>query len=378
MRVLQSNPALRFSQVVGIGGIGSGIVFALEGDPTLGRNESRLGKLLDARDYCKLHIVSHYIATITRQAQLTNSFSVVPIGVVGDDEVGHKLQNEMAQVGMDTGLVRIDNGHPTLFSVCFTYPDSSGGNITSSNSAAAGLRLDDVLRGGELLRVAGPRGVALCLPEVPLEIRREFLELATDCDSFRVASFASAEIAMARNLGLLARLDLLALNAEEAVAIADCTFDAENPDRLLDACAAALTQLQPDLQIVLSMGADGAYAFADGAWGFCPAPQVSVASTAGAGDALLAGVLCALATGAPLVAPGSRRRSFTQVPLRSALDFAVLLAGYSVTSVHTIHPKADLNELFRFASVMHVEFSDELRRCWMGCGEAATDAQDAG
>src|SRR4029450_5120153 len=52
-----------FSRVVGVGGIGFGICFELEGNHDLGRSESRPAKLTDARDYCKLHIIMHYLAT---------------------------------------------------------------------------------------------------------------------------------------------------------------------------------------------------------------------------------------------------------------------------------------------------------------------------
>ena len=51
----------RYDVVVGTGGIGSGIFLALEGNRTLGREESRPAELLDQRDYCKLHIVCHYV-----------------------------------------------------------------------------------------------------------------------------------------------------------------------------------------------------------------------------------------------------------------------------------------------------------------------------
>ncbi|HEX6907174.1 MAG TPA: hypothetical protein VF154_11240, partial [Terriglobales bacterium] len=53
---LEGSPGYR--RLIGIGGIGSGIFFALDGEHTLGREESRLGKLLEVRDYCKLHIIS--------------------------------------------------------------------------------------------------------------------------------------------------------------------------------------------------------------------------------------------------------------------------------------------------------------------------------
>ena len=61
---LKRHPVLGFTYVVGIGGIGSGVLFQFEDDHTLGRDESRLGRLLPARDYCKLHIVEHYLATL--------------------------------------------------------------------------------------------------------------------------------------------------------------------------------------------------------------------------------------------------------------------------------------------------------------------------
>ena len=59
LRIDQSSP---YHQLIGVGGIGTGIFFELEGNATLGRNESRPSRLLGVRDYCKLHIVIHYVA----------------------------------------------------------------------------------------------------------------------------------------------------------------------------------------------------------------------------------------------------------------------------------------------------------------------------
>ena len=64
MLTLRANAEDGFTCVVGIGGIGTGIMYSLDGEHELSRNESRLGNLLDARDYCKLHIVEHYIARL--------------------------------------------------------------------------------------------------------------------------------------------------------------------------------------------------------------------------------------------------------------------------------------------------------------------------
>ena len=52
----------------------------------------------------------------------------------------------------------------------------------------------------------------------------------------------------------------------------------------------------------------------------------------------------------------------TETPLRSALDLAVLLAGFTVTSPHTIHPDVNGPALVRFADQLGIELSDEIRK----------------
>ncbi|MGZ4816893.1 MAG: carbohydrate kinase family protein [Terriglobales bacterium] len=334
-----------FVQVVGVGGIGSGRIIALEGDHTLGREESRLGAMLNARDYCKLHIVEHYIAKLMGSSGSSNSFRVFAIGNVGDDGIGTALIREMAAAGITTEQVRVLPGVPTLFSVCFLYPDGAGGNITTSNSAASALDARDVERGRSLLEAAGPRGIALCLPEVPLEARRDFLRMATDCGSYRVASFASGDIIGAKTMGLLSQVDLLALNRDEAQAIAGKW---ERDEQLLEACAAQLSANERRMRIVVTVGASGAYAFENSRWTKHSAIPTEVVSTAGAGDALLAGVIAALSAGLPF---RSEDPSTTVRPrIECAIDFGLLVAAFSVTSPHTIHPDAELASVLEFAA----------------------------
>ena len=136
-----SNPdrPLAYERLVGVGGIGTGLFFALEGAHDLGRDESRPARLLDVRDYCKLHIVAHYPAVLLGARAEGVPFHVLPVGAVGADEAGRRLRDEMSAAGMDVRFVRDVPGRPTLLSVCFQYPDGSGGNITTSDSAAATL-----------------------------------------------------------------------------------------------------------------------------------------------------------------------------------------------------------------------------------------------
>lgn len=358
---LQASPSAGFTQVVGVGGIGTGTIFALEENHTLGRNESRMGRLLEGRDYCKLHIVEHYIAVLLASKRSPEMFRVFAVGNVGNDAAGATLLGEMAEAGIDTRYVKVDPTFGTLFSVSFLYPDKSGGNITASNSAASRLSSSQLQECRTELAGAAEHGIALCLPEVPIAARQEFLRLATECGSYRVASFPSAEMAAVHGLDLLSQVDLLSLNREETVAVAGVSSAATCGERILDECSAVAAAANPNIKILSSAGPDGVYVFEEGAWSHFPAVPVKVASTAGAGDALLAGVLAGLAAGLPLTGSSSPtdNQSLTGFEIDSAIRLGLLLAGLSTTSPHTIHPAANLEGLLVFAREKKIELSDK-------------------
>ncbi len=374
MLTLRANTKSGFTCAVGIGGIGAGIVYALRGDHELRRNESRLGELLESRDYCKLHIVQHYIARLMGSSRDPASFRVWPIGLVGNDEVGRRILTEISAAGIDAQFVRTHPVLKTLFSVCFYYPDGSGGNITSSNSAAGALNTADLRAAYPHMKAAGAHGVAMCLPEVPLEMRRAFLELASDCGNYRACSFALGEIEEAQAMGLFSLTDLLALNQEEASALFGDSSGPVLDGGLLAECATAFTATHPQVRILVSLGPKGAYGFECGGSQFCPAPVLQPISTAGAGDALLAGVVCGLAAGLPFITRNEFSTSFSGRVLRTALDFGVLNASFSVTSLHTIHPDAVLSNLFGFAESHGASISDSLRSMCYQCEQIPAES----
>jgi ribokinase len=334
-----------FRTLVGVGGIGGGIVLALEGEATLGREESRGAHLLDARDACKLHIVAHHVAVLLGATPSGTPFRVVPIGYVGDDDTGRWALAEMRAVGIDTTHVATLEDRPTLFSVCFQYPDGAGGNLTTLDSAAAALTGSDVDALEPVLAADGPRTIALAAPEVDLAPRRRLLELATEHGAFRVASFVSGEVERAREDGLFELADLVALNADEAGSLAGHALDPAEPDTFLAALVAATGADRRRLRLVVTAGAAGAFAYDDERWHHRGSIPVDVEGTAGAGDALLGGVLAGLAAGVPLIP----ETDGSPASLTCALDLGVLLAAVSVTSPHTIHPHADLPELVDLA-----------------------------
>ena len=92
-----------FDYVVGTGGVGTGILFLLEGDHPLQKNESRPAFLTDFQDFCKLHIILHYVAKL-----VDRSVPIYPISRIGDDDAGLKVLQQMQDVGMDTRFVRTD------------------------------------------------------------------------------------------------------------------------------------------------------------------------------------------------------------------------------------------------------------------------------
>ncbi|HYA48049.1 MAG TPA: PfkB family carbohydrate kinase [archaeon] len=359
MRVLRIDDRSPYRQLIGVGGIGTGIFFDLEGDHTLGRNESRPGRLLDVRDYCKLHIVIHYVARLLGAQAPGSPFHVVPVGKVGNDAAGHQVVKEMAEAGIDTARVHVTPDRPTLFSVCFQYPDGAGGNITTSDSAAAALCQADINKVAELLNSAGEHGIALAVPEVALDVRHYFLRLATQAKAFRAASFVPAEIDPAKQAGMFGQLDLVSLNEEEAGELVGSSFSSDSPEVFITECQDFLRSSFPDLRMVVSAGKNGAYGVTADSHAYCPAPKVKVASTAGAGDSLLGGIVAALAAGIPFLWPEPRDKSLGR-SIATALELGVLLASYKCLSPHTIHPSACIETLTSFARDQGWSFSPQI------------------
>lgn len=334
---LNINPLYsRYRALIGTGGIGSGIFCALDGNHTLGREESRSGHLLDRRDYCKLHIVAHYVRRLLREG-----FPVIPLGMVGADDVGDRLLAEMAEVGLDLRYVGQAEGRGTLYALCLIYPDGSGGNVTENDSACAAVDAGWIVQAeAEFARYAC-RGIALALPEVPLVARQKLLELGTAHGFLRVASFTTAEIL---ELGDdLKNVDLLALNLNEAAALAgisDEAIEGGDPEAVVNA---TLARLASGTMLTVTAGARGSWLWDGTTLTHLPALPVPVVGAAGAGDAHLAGIIVGLAAG---------------LSLRDAHQLGVLTAAVAVQSPHTINFELDRETLWACAQATEMSLAD--------------------
>jgi sugar/nucleoside kinase (ribokinase family) len=351
---------LRFTRVFGAAGIGTGIFFRLDGSQTMSRNESRLGELLPWRDYCKMHIILHYLSVLLGSGG-SSGFRAFPVGRVGDDEAGGTLLEEMRAAGMDLSGVAVDRGSRTLFSVCFQYPDSSGGNITSSNGASGRMTAHDVDE--FFVSAPEPRGweLMVAVPEAPLAARMALLEQGRRRGAFNAASVLAQEAPEFMDLGGAAKVDLIAVNTDEAARIAGMDGGEAAARDVATACHERLCLQNPGISSLVTHGSGGCFACSGGIVRQVPALKAEAISTAGAGDALLAGTLAGLACGLSLV-KDHEDASFSQTPLSSAVELGTLLASFSVTSPDTIHLGANATELRKWAARAGAKLSEGFSR----------------
>jgi ribokinase len=333
-------PGLIYDGIVGTGGIGSGKFFVLNGDHTLGREESRSGHFLDISDYCKQHIILHYTKVL-----LGPSFEVIPVGKIGNDDTGQILLNEMHDTGFEMRCVERDPDVSTLFSFCFYYPDGSGGNLTTDNSASSKVDAGYIDRAIPDLTRLGSRGIIMAAPEVPFAARKRLIDLGKQYGLFCSASFTTGEIAEALNSHIIEKIDLLAINSDEAEAVAGIKADPENPDAVVRMAVQKLLEINKEIKISITAGRDGSWCWDGDSLNFFPSVKAEAVSTAGAGDAFFSGLISGLALGLPLV---------------EAQQLASLVAGLSVCSPHTIHKGLDRVSLNRFLFSSGMTFSETI------------------
>lgn len=330
----------RYDAMIGVGGIGTGAFFALNGDHTLGREESRSGHFLKRKDYCKLHIITHYV-----QVLLGASFETFPIGRIGDDKEGKHLLAEIEQVWLNTDFIEVVPQGQTLFSFCFVYPDGSGGNLTTDNSVNSTVDAACIDQAKDTFATFSRRGIALAVPEVSLEARLRLVELGTAENFFCASALTSEEINSALATQILSYTNLLGLNLDEAAAIAGLDANLDQPLSVVQAAMTKLNQIKPNMWIAITAGSQGSWTWDGCLLNHYPAIKTAVESTAGAGDAFLAGILVGLT-------------AHLNLPL--AQELGTLVAALSVTSPDTIHWGLDRQMLSTFVEKHRVPVATQI------------------
>lgn len=330
----------KYQAMIGTGGIGSGKFFLLNGDHTLGREESRSGYILDRYDYCKLHIISHYVKSL-----LGKDFNVIPIGSIGNDDIGKQLLEEMNEIGLSTSYVKKEIDKPTLFSFCFLYPDNTGGNMSTADSASSAVDEFSIMSAkNEFTNFAG-KGIVLAAPEVPLKTRETLLKFGAEYDFFRVASFTSEEMKIVMNSSILNNVDLIAINLDEAVHAVNLEADKTDPMTVANECTLAMRRINPNINISITNGKSGSWVFDGSDISHLPSLDLEAVNTAGAGDAFFSGLISGIVAG---------------LSLKESQQLGTLVGGASVTSPHTINKEIDRNFLNELAKSAHFTISNNI------------------
>ncbi len=114
-----------------------------------------------------------------------------------------------------------------------------------------------------------------------------------------------------------------------------------HPGLTPEEAAHALAALGPAL-VVVTLGADGAFALSHGVTAAVPAPRVTVVDTVGAGDSFMGALLHRLDLDGRLgERPRSRLTGLTEADLTELLTYAVTAAAHTVTRVGADPPTTD-------------------------------------
>lgn len=207
------------------------------------------------------------------------------LGAVGDDADADVLRSALAAARVDASAVRTV---AQATGSAYVVVDAAGENaiVVHPGANAELVDLDETELG-----VVAAAGVLLCQLEVPLATVTAAVRHAR---ASAVRTVLNAAPAAALPDDLVAALDVLVVNEQEALAVAQVQGDVE---------AALEVLLQRVPEVVVTLGADGALVGVRGA-GTTRVPGVaarSVVDTTGAGDVFAGALVAAQSRGLPLL-----------------------------------------------------------------------------
>lgn len=334
----------KYDYIVATGGIGKGILFRFDKNETLGRNESRLATLTDFKDYCKQHIILHYVAKLA-----PIDFNTFAIGSVGADETGKELKAFMQRSGINVDYVKEEKLSNTLYAVCFLYPNGEGGNISSQNNACSLVTKEQIAEFFAKERLEG-NGIVLSVPEVPLEARIEILKQGRKNGCLNVASILSMEAESFQDMNGFELVDLLAINQDEAEAIAK--LSKMKRESIEDTCVNFLHTANEKMTILITKGKDGVFTYHNGNKYYTPAIANMVESTAGAGDCFIGSTISGLIHGIDLISKEKKG-------VFSSVDIGTLAASKKVSCKDTIDVGISKYTLEKYAILKNIKVSEE-------------------
>jgi len=213
-------------------------------------------------------------------------------GAVGDDAHGRQILGVLSNAHVDAGAVRVLSTAATGTAV-IAVDDSGENQIIVSPGANSGVTFADVEAG---LATLAAGDVLVLQLEIPAELVRQAAGLAKEAGAFVILNAAPAP----RELGgLLENVDLLVVNEQEILVLADLTATPGDHRELVRTLPEVLGPA-----IVCTAGAEGSFTALDGNLVHIPASEVPAKDTTGAGDTFV-GYLAAALLAAPRELPAA-------------------------------------------------------------------------
>lgn len=316
----------RFTKIIGCGGVGKGLLFCSSINDTLGRSESRLVTLSDAKDYCKQQIVFYYIAEF-----LKDRAEVFPIGCVGNDSDGKELIAQMERQGMNVSCMELSDTAPTMISICLQYPDKEGCNFTAQNTASGEVTPQFIENALEKIGV-DENTCLVAVPEISVESRVYMVKYGKQHGAYCAISIPAGETEEFEKQEVYRFCDVVSVNEEEAQAI---TRTKSQGKKLTEELLSYLKKYNPDIIVCVTMGNRGACLGSRERLQFVPAFPAHTVNTTGAGDAFLGSFISGISMGFPIF-KDSEDSVYGESVLETVPEFASLCAGMAVENPDSI------------------------------------------
>lgn len=241
------------------------------------------------------------------------------LGIVDDTPLGsaiyEKLKNHKVNVDY---VMTVPNGMGTWLAVF----DNNGDLAGSISSRPNVMPMLDIIeeKGDEIFSQADSVVLQVDLPK---EIVKKVIELAKKHDKKVIALVSNMSIAAERR-DFLKEFECFICNQQEAGILFVDDYTDKTPEELCDIISDKVTKANIP-SMVVTMGSEGAvYAIMDGEKGICPARNVQVKDTTGAGDAFCAGVSIGITYGKSMA---------------EAIEIGTHLAASVITSSENVCPR---------------------------------------
>lgn len=247
------------------------------------------------------------------------------IGLVEDDAMGQDIVRKLKNHKVNTDYVRVAPDSLGIWMVVFDNNGDVAGSISKRENSYPIL---DILEedGDEIFSQAESVVIQVDLHK---DIVKKTIELAEKYNVKLFALVSNMSIAAERR-DFLTKFDCFICNKNEAGLLFLDDYEDKTAEEMLDIISDRVVAAKIP-SMVVTMGGEGAvYADCNGDKGICPARNVQVKDTTGAGDAFCAGVSIGLTYGKTL---------------RESVEIGTILAASVITSSENVCPRFQPKEL---------------------------------